>query len=64
MKFISRGDSGGPLGFTMRINQSLQVVQFGIVSGGLSSCGGNESTSEIAVRVQNYMDWILENIEE
>ncbi|XP_058064289.1 serine protease easter-like [Anopheles bellator] len=55
-----RGDSGGPLGFSVDIS-GARFVQFGIVSAGVKSCGV-ESVPGIYTRVSSYMDWIVENM--
>ncbi|XP_058064894.1 CLIP domain-containing serine protease HP8-like, partial [Anopheles bellator] len=54
------GDSGGPL---KTISVSGQYVQYGVVSFGLNTCG-KLSAPGVYTRVENFIDWILENMEE
>ncbi|XP_049532695.1 serine protease grass-like [Anopheles darlingi] len=54
------GDSGGPL---KTISQSAQFVQYGVVSFGLNTCG-KKSAPGVYTRVDKYVDWILEHLEE
>ena len=54
------GDSGGPLK-TISIN--ARYVQYGVVSLGLRTCG-KQSAPGVYTRVENYIDWILEHLEE
>ncbi|XP_058056679.1 CLIP domain-containing serine protease HP8-like [Anopheles bellator] len=53
------GDSGGPL---KTISVSGQFVQYGVVSFGLNTCG-KLSAPGVYTRVESYIDWILENME-
>lgn len=56
---------GGPvqkLG-TLSINNLPRMMQYGIVSGGINSCGQVESQPGVYVKVSEYIDWILENVE-
>uniref|UniRef100_A0A1Q3FL86 Putative trypsin-like serine protease n=1 Tax=Culex tarsalis TaxID=7177 RepID=A0A1Q3FL86_CULTA len=52
------GDSGGPMQYS-----SLQstIVQYGIVSFGLNSCGVTSSPG-VYTKVSHYIDWIVENL--
>ncbi|XP_041775627.1 uncharacterized protein LOC121595608 [Anopheles merus] len=54
------GDSGGPLK-TISIN--ARYVQYGVVSYGLRTCG-KQSAPGVYTRVENYVDWILDHLEE
>ncbi|XP_050078066.1 serine protease grass-like [Anopheles maculipalpis] len=54
------GDSGGPL---KAVSINGRFVQYGVVSVGLRTCG-RQSAPGVYTRVENYMDWILENLEE
>ena len=54
------GDSGGPLK-TVAVN--ARFVQYGVVSYGLRTCG-KETAPGVYTRVENYIDWILDNLEE
>ncbi|XP_058123247.1 serine protease easter-like [Anopheles ziemanni] len=56
------GDSGGPLGSIVSVNDAPKFVQFGIISAGLNVCG-HVSSPGIYTRVTSYMDWILANVE-
>ncbi|KFB41567.1 AGAP004855-PA-like protein [Anopheles sinensis] len=56
------GDSGGPLGSVVSVNDVPKFVQFGIITAGTKLCG-NISSSGIYARVSSYMNWILANIE-
>lgn len=57
------GDSGGPLGMSSNFKGVDRFVQYGVVSAGVNSCG-QKSVPGIYARVANYMDWILDNIEQ
>lgn len=57
-----KGDSGGPLFFPFSLN-GTKYIQFGIVSAGAPGCGAGDSKPGIYVRVQNYVHWILDNLE-
>lgn len=60
-----KGDSGGPLMWNGQLNGTAHYVQFGIVSAGDAYCGKRlVSKPGIYVKVQRYMNWILDNIEE
>ncbi|XP_052871684.1 serine protease grass-like [Anopheles cruzii] len=54
------GDSGGPL---KTISVSGQFVQYGVVSFGLNTCG-KLSAPGVYTRVENFADWILDNLED
>uniref|UniRef100_A0A1Y9H2L2 Peptidase S1 domain-containing protein n=1 Tax=Anopheles dirus TaxID=7168 RepID=A0A1Y9H2L2_9DIPT len=54
------GDSGGPL---KSISINARYVQYGIVSYGLRTCG-RSSAPGVYTRVENYIDWILQHLEE
>uniref|UniRef100_A0A182WXI4 Peptidase S1 domain-containing protein n=1 Tax=Anopheles quadriannulatus TaxID=34691 RepID=A0A182WXI4_ANOQN len=54
------GDSGGPLK-TIAVN--ARFVQYGVVSYGLRTCG-KETAPGVYTRVENYIDWILDELEE
>ncbi|XP_050093433.1 melanization protease 1-like [Anopheles aquasalis] len=56
-----RGDSGGPLGFSVALI-GARFVEYGIVSAGIQSCG-QRSVPGIYTRVAPYMEWIAENIQ-
>lgn len=56
-----RGDSGGPLGFSVAFSGSSRFVQFGVVSAGVNSCGV-KTVPGIYTRVATYMDWIVANM--
>lgn len=61
--FPSSGDSGGPLVFPTRVGHAVRYVQHGIVSLGARGCGVlADSKPGIYVRVQNYMNWILDKM--
>uniref|UniRef100_A0A2Y9D1X4 Peptidase S1 domain-containing protein n=1 Tax=Anopheles funestus TaxID=62324 RepID=A0A2Y9D1X4_ANOFN len=54
------GDSGGPL---KSISLHARYVQYGIVSFGLRTCG-KQSAPGVYTKVENYIDWILDKLEE
>lgn len=56
-----QGDSGGPLAFTVSIAGSAKMVQYGVVSAGVRSCG-KESVPGIYTSVPAYMKWIVANM--
>ena len=39
------------------------MMQHGIVSGGINSCGKVDSQPGVYVKVSQYIDWILDNVE-
>uniref|UniRef100_A0A2M4BQM2 CLIP domain-containing serine protease n=1 Tax=Anopheles marajoara TaxID=58244 RepID=A0A2M4BQM2_9DIPT len=55
-----KGDSGGPLGFSVDL-VGARFVQYGVVSAGVSTCG-KQSVPGIYTRVSSYMNWIVENM--
>lgn len=55
------GDSGGPLK-SISI-QNSRYVQYGVVSFGLRTCG-KQSAPGVYTRVERYVDWILEQLED
>ena len=58
-----RGDSGGPLMYPAVIGDyGPRMVQFGIVSAGLGTCGKNENTPGLYTRVAHYLQWILDEL--
>ena len=58
-----KGDSGGPVQFTGTLNDKTIMIQFGVVSFGVNSCGKLESTPGIYTKVSSYLGWILDNME-
>uniref|UniRef100_A0A182SI45 Peptidase S1 domain-containing protein n=1 Tax=Anopheles maculatus TaxID=74869 RepID=A0A182SI45_9DIPT len=54
------GDSGGPL---KSISINARYVQYGVVSFGLRTCG-RQSAPGVYTKVENYIEWILDNLEE
>lgn len=57
------GDSGGPMMQTARV-RTAQVVQFGIVSFGRSTCSAERLAPAVYTRVQAYTKWILDRLYE
>uniref|UniRef100_A0A182Q656 Peptidase S1 domain-containing protein n=1 Tax=Anopheles farauti TaxID=69004 RepID=A0A182Q656_9DIPT len=55
------GDSGGPLKSISVANS--RFVQYGVVSFGLRTCG-KQSAPGVYTRVESYIDWILNHLEE
>uniref|UniRef100_A0A182NNM2 CLIP domain-containing serine protease n=1 Tax=Anopheles dirus TaxID=7168 RepID=A0A182NNM2_9DIPT len=56
-----KGDSGGPLGFSVDVS-GPKFVQFGIVSRGGKGCG-EYNVPGIYTRVGSYMNWIVANMQ-
>ncbi|CAG9809782.1 unnamed protein product [Chironomus riparius] len=56
-----KGDSGGPLQAGGKVNKMIRVVQFGIVSYGVRTCG-EKSYPGIYTNVKSYLHWILDNM--
>lgn len=56
------GDSGGPLTTAGQVQDSLRIVQHGIVSFGPSHCA-TKDTPGVYTRVTHYVPWIVSNIE-
>lgn len=60
-KDTCRGDSGGPLmGLFTGKTSSSSYFQEGIISRGIG-CGSN--LPSVYIRVANYMDWLIENLQ-
>lgn len=57
------GDSGGPLMQTARV-RTAQMVQFGIVSFGRSTCSAERLAPAVYTRVASYAKWILDRLYE
>ncbi|KFB52513.1 AGAP009220-PA-like protein [Anopheles sinensis] len=53
------GDSGGPL---KTVSKTARIVQYGVVSFGLASCG-KKTAPGVYTRVESYIDWILGKLE-
>ena len=56
---------GGPvqkIGKTS-INNLPRMLQYGIVSGGINSCGQVESLPGVYVKVTHYLEWIMDSVE-
>ena len=56
------GDSGGPL-TVIHPDNSDQQLQIGIVSGILRKCGKLHVSGTYA-KVEKYIEWILDNVED
>ncbi|KFB52515.1 AGAP009214-PA-like protein [Anopheles sinensis] len=54
------GDSGGPL---KTLSTSARFVQYGVVSFGLRTCGVRSSVG-VYTRIESYIDWILDKLED
>uniref|UniRef100_A0A182ITB3 Uncharacterized protein n=1 Tax=Anopheles atroparvus TaxID=41427 RepID=A0A182ITB3_ANOAO len=54
------GDSGGPM---KSVSVSARYVQYGVVSFGLKSCG-KKAAPGVYTRVESFIDWILDSLEE
>uniref|UniRef100_U5EV87 CLIP domain-containing serine protease n=1 Tax=Corethrella appendiculata TaxID=1370023 RepID=U5EV87_9DIPT len=55
-----QGDSGGPLQYVGEL-KGPKMVQFGVVSFGINSCG-DKSVPGVYAKVSYYMPWILDNL--
>ncbi|KFB52514.1 AGAP009214-PA-like protein [Anopheles sinensis] len=53
-------DAGGPL---KSLGKNGRLVQYGVVSFGLSSCG-KQSSVGVYTRVESFIDWILDKLED
>lgn len=63
-----KGDSGGPVQFTGLLNPNdptdrTRMIQFGIVSFGVNTCGKLENYPGIYTKVSSFLGWILDNME-
>lgn len=58
-----RGDSGSPLQALGSVNGKQKMVQYGIVSYGVSTCGVEYQTPAIYTKVSKYLNWILDNMQ-
>ncbi|KAG4079962.1 hypothetical protein HA402_006274 [Bradysia odoriphaga] len=56
-----KGDSGGPLIYPATLD-GVRMVQFGIVSAGVSVCSNTNNFPGIYVKVAYYMRWILDQM--
>ncbi|KAK9873142.1 hypothetical protein WA026_021376 [Henosepilachna vigintioctopunctata] len=56
------GDSGGPLTSIISSKRMLKHVQYGIVSYGPKACG-TLGLPGIYTKLENYVEWILDNLE-
>lgn len=60
-----RGDSGGPLFWTGRVNSGARYIQHGITAAGYKGCGSlfkNETPPALYTNVAGFIDWIRSNI--
>lgn len=57
------GDAGGPLQTISKVTGRNRYVQYGIFAYGTPFCG-NVSHPETYIRVESFVDWILNNLEE
>lgn len=55
------GDSGGPLMYPAQID-GVRMVQFGIISAGVSVCSNSSDYPGIYVKVPYFMKWILDQM--
>ncbi|XP_077300193.1 CLIP domain-containing serine protease B4-like isoform X3 [Arctopsyche grandis] len=55
------GDSGGPLMLIRQVNNTIKMVQYGIISFGPQACG-NVGRPAVYTYVSKYVDWILDQI--
>lgn len=62
-KDTCKGDSGGPLMAVQEVMKVLRMVQFGIVSYGVKSCG-NFGIPAVYTDVTKYVGWILDHLKE
>ncbi|KAJ6597425.1 Serine protease grass, partial [Pseudolycoriella hygida] len=56
-----KGDSGGPLIYPATLD-AVRMVQFGIISAGVSVCSNSNEFPGIYVKVAYYMRWILDQM--
>lgn len=56
-----KGDSGGPLFYPATLDV-VRMVQFGIISAGVSVCSNTNTFPGIYVRTAHYMRWILDQM--
>lgn len=60
-----KGDSGGPLFWTGKVNSGARYIQHGITSAGYRGCGAlyrNETPPALYTNVANYIDWMRSNM--
>lgn len=60
---VTKGDSGGPVQFVGSLEDKYIMVQYGIVSFGVNTCGKLENVPGIYTKVSSYLGWILDNME-
>lgn len=56
-----KGDSGGPLTYPATLD-GVRMVQFGIISAGVSVCSNTNNFPGIYVKVAYYMRWLLDQM--
>ncbi|TMW40391.1 hypothetical protein DOY81_014529 [Sarcophaga bullata] len=56
-----KGDSGGPLGYRDFYNGFPRFIQFGIVSFGVTACGGIDVPTSYT-NTSYYMQWITDHM--
>lgn len=60
-----KGDSGGPLFWTERVNSGSKYIQHGITASGYIHCGAlfrSKTPPALYTNVFNYIDWIKSNM--
>lgn len=57
-----KGDSGGPLFNTTILKNQLRTYQIGIVSFASALVCGNPELPTIYTRVDKYLQWIIDNV--
>lgn len=56
-----KGDSGSSIQSQVTINGKPKMVQYGIVSFGVASCGVLEGYPGIYTKIMPYLPWMLDN---
>ncbi|CAO1429480.1 unnamed protein product [Diamesa hyperborea] len=57
-----KGDSGGPIQYIGVLDNKPRMVQFGIVSYGVKSCGVLDGYPGVYTKVSEYLNWIMDNV--
>lgn len=58
-----RGDSGSAIQSFQSIGGKQKMVQYGVVSYGVATCGIEENYPGIYTKVSKYLGWILDNMQ-
>ncbi|CAO1433260.1 unnamed protein product [Diamesa serratosioi] len=61
-KDACKGDSGGPIQYVGIVDKKPKMIQYGVVSFGVRSCGVVDGYPGVYTKVYDYLNWILDNV--